>query len=435
MSTLMMSRRQAVASAFAVGLAATLAACGGSKPGGASSSGATAWVLTGGPEQTFRDSFERWNAAHADQQIATEYFANDAYKEKIRTAVGAGNAPTLLYNWAGGTLADYVANSQVADLTASTADAQSRVIPALLDVGKVDGKVYALPNNNTQPVLFYYSKPAFEAVGAELPRTWDDLLALIPVFTKAGYIPFAEAGASQWPYLMWIQYLTDRIGGPEAFNKVVAGESGAWSDPAFTDALTRIQDMVRAGGLGDAYASVTADSGADLALVHTGKAAMLLQGSWVYANFLNDAPDFMSAGSLGYMTFPAVDGGKGDASNITGNPANYWSVSTSGGEDVQRTATDYLNEELYNEQYVQALVDAGTIPASLDAETVIEASEHAEYLAFGYDLVKNAGNFQMSWDQALPPAQAQALLENLSQIFLLQQTPEEFVDKMNATLA
>ena len=107
--------------------------------------------------------------------------------------MGTGNAPTLLYNWAGGTLADYVANSQVADLTASTADAQSRVIPALLDVGKVDGKVYALPNNNTQPVLFYYSKPAFEAVGAELPRTWDDLLALIPVFTKAGYIPFAEA--------------------------------------------------------------------------------------------------------------------------------------------------------------------------------------------------------------------------------------------------
>ena len=40
----------------------------------------------------------------------------------------------------------------------------------------------------------------------------------------------------------------------------------------------------------------------------------------------------------------------------------------------------------------------------------------------------------MSWDQALPSAQAQELLTNLSQIFLLQITPEEFVEKMNATL-
>ena len=435
MNKLVITRRQACVGLFAAGVAATLAACGGSKPGGAGGAGATAWVLTGGPEQTFRDSFDRWNKAHPDAQFSTEWFANDAYKEKIRTAVGAGNAPTLLYNWAGGTLADYVANRQVADITGSTAAAQSRIIPALLEAGKVEGNVYALPNNNTQPVLFYYSKPVFEEVGAEVPATWDDLMALIPKLKEAGYIPIAEAGASQWPYLMWIQYLTDRIGGPGVFRQIVAGEVNAWSDPAIVQALTKIQDMVKAGGLGDSYGSVDADSGADIALIHTGKAAMLLQGSWVYANFLTDAPEFMSAGKLGYATFPAVDGGKGDASNITGNPANYWSVSTSGDEAVQTTATDYLNEELHSEDYVKALVDAGTIPAALDAEAIIEASDNAEYLSFGYELVKNAENFQMSWDQALPPAQAQELLTNLSQVFLLRQTPEEFVEKMNATLA
>ncbi|QPL05076.1 MULTISPECIES: extracellular solute-binding protein [Actinomyces] len=432
MSTLMMSRRHALGGVFALGLAATLAACGGSRPGAGGR--ANAWALTGGPEQTFRDSFDRWNAAHADQQIATEYFANDAYKEKIRTAVGAGNAPTLLYNWAGGTLLDYVNNGQVIDLTEVTAAAQDRIIPSILEVGKVDGKVYALPNNNAQPVLLYYSKPVFEKVGATVPTTWDEVMALIPVLKEAGYIPFAEAGASQWPYLMWIQYLTDRIGGPEAFNAVVAGEAGAWSHPAFAEALTKIQDMVKAGGLGDSYGSVDADSGADIALIHTGRAAMLLQGSWVYANFLKDAPDFMAADSLGYATFPAVTGGAGDASNITGNPANYWSVSA-GDEAAQKIVIAYLNEELHNDSYVKALVDGGTIPPSRDAEAVIRASEHADYLSFGYDLVKNAGNFQMSWDQALPSAQAQELLTNLSQVFLLQQTPEEFVQKMNAALA
>ena len=115
--------------------------------------------------------------------------------------------------------------------------------------------------------------------------------------------------------------------------------------------------------------------------------------------------------------------------------SNFWSVSTSGEQSAQQTATDYLNEELFNDDYVKALVDGGTIPAALGAEEVIKASDNAEYLSFGYELVKNAANFQMSWDQALPSAQAQELLTNLSRIFLLQQTPEEFVKKMNGTLA
>jgi len=435
MYQLKISRRQMTGGMLAAGAAGLLAACG-NRPGSTSSAGngATAWVLTGGPEQTFRDSFERWNSAHTDRQIATEWFANDAYKEKIRTAVGAGNAPTLLYNWAGGTLADYVANEQVVDLTETTAAAQERIVPSLLDPGKIEGKVYALPNNNAQPVMLYYSKPAFEAIGAQPPTTWDELLELVPEFTAAGYIPFAEAGSSQWPYLMWIEYLTDRIGGAEPFARIVAGEKDAWSDPAITGALEKIQELVRAGGFGNSYGSVDADSGADIALIHTGKAAMILQGSWVYANFLTDAPDFMSDGNLGYMDFPSVAGGTGDLSNIVGNPANYWSVASNGSQEAQQIAIDYLNEELYNEAYIEALVTGGTIPAALDADDAIAASEHAEYLAYGYDMVKNAGSFTQSWDQALSSAAAQELLTNLSQIFLLQLEPEQFVANMNATL-
>lgn len=430
-----LSRRRVLGGALAVGLAATLTACGGKKPGQtAAGDGTTCWFLTGGSEQTFKDSFDRWNKAHSDKKIETEYFANDAYKEKIRTAVGAGNAPSLLYNWAGGTLADYVANSQVIDITDSTKDVQARCIPSVLEVGQVDGKQYALPNNNCQPVILYYSKPAFEKIGAQPPKTWDELMALVPKFAEAGYIPLAEAGSSGWPYLMWIEYLVDRIGGEQVFANIVAGKADAWSDPAVAEALTKIQDLVKAGGFGDAYGSVVADSNADVALVHTGKAAMILQGAWVYATFLQDAPDFMSAGSLGYAEFPSVEGGKGDASNIVGNPANYWSVSA-GDEAAQQTVIDYLNEELFSDEYVKSLVDGGMIPAAQGAEDVIAASNDAEYLGFGYDMVKNAKSFTMSWDQALPAAQAQELLTNLSQIFLLQQTPEEFVEKMNATLA
>ena len=45
-----------------------------------------------------------------------------------------------------------------------------------------------------------------------------------------------------------------------------------------------------------------------------------------------------------------------------------------------------------------------------------------------------APNFQQSWDQALSPAQAEALLNNIDQLFLLKITPEQFATAMNATI-
>ena len=48
-------------------------------------------------------------------------------------------------------------------------------------------------------------------------------------------------------------------------------------------------------------------------------------------------------------------------------------------------------------------------------------------------MVKAAPSFQLSWDQALPADQAQALLSNLSQVFLKQESPQEFADAMGGS--
>src|SRR5690606_13025063 len=83
-----------------------LAATGcGRQPG---ASGATAWALTGGSEDATKASFKAFNADHPDAKITVEWFANDAYKEKIRTSVGSGNAPTLVFGWGGAQLSSYV---------------------------------------------------------------------------------------------------------------------------------------------------------------------------------------------------------------------------------------------------------------------------------------------------------------------------------------
>lgn len=429
--------RRAGAVVAAVSVAAVLAACGGGKqPGGpaAGGDGLSAWALTGGTEDVFRAQFDAWNADHPDDEIAVEWFANDAYKEKIRTAVGAGNSPTLIYGWSGGTLADYVANDAVVDLGDAAAELDERLIPSVAANGEVDGTTYAVPNTHTQPVVMYYNQEVLDAAGVEVPTTYDELLDAVGTLKDEGTIPIALAGQSVWPELMWIQYLTDRIGGPEVFQAVLDGEEGAWSDPAIVEATTKIQELVDAGAFGDSFGSVNADQNADTALVHTGKAAFVLQGSWVYPNFLEAAPDLVESGGLGYTTFPTVEGGAGDPANIVGNPSNFWSVSADATPEAQEAAKEYISTEVLSDDVVDDLLEIGAVPPITGLEDKIAEQADSDHPSFVYGLVRDAPHFQLSWDQALPAAQSQALLDNLSQLFLGQIDPQQFSTAMDATL-
>src|SRR5699024_2205183 len=162
---------------------------------------------------------------------------------------------------------------------------------------------------------------------------------------------------------------------------------------------------------------------------------MLLQGSWVYGTFKQDAPDFVADGKLGFLNFPAIDGGAGDPANVVGNPANYWSVSADADEAVQELAIQYLSEYNLNQAMVDDLLAMGAIPAVAGLADSVGRPDDDDFLAFAYHMVLTAPHFQLSGDQAPDPAPAQELLHNLARIFLGEIQPEEFVATMNATLS
>ncbi|WP_104140311.1 extracellular solute-binding protein [Arthrobacter sp. ZGTC131] len=432
--------RTAVMAISAAALSVSLAACGSSGPAGSTSAGsgtATMWGLTGGNQPVLQKSIEAWNSAHSDKTIKLDFFANDAYKTKVRTAVGAGEGPTFIYGWGGGVLKSYVDAGQVEDLSdfiKENPKVKDRYLPSVLKNGELDGKTYALPNNNVQPVVLYYNKEVFNKVGAEAPKTWDELMALVPKFKEAGIAPFSLGGQSKWPDLMWLEYLVDRIGGPEVFANIAANKPDAWSDPAVVEALTKIQELVDAGGFVNGFSSIAADSSADQALLYTGKAAMILQGGWIYQGMKKDAGDFVTSGKLGFTTFPTVEGGKGDPANVVGNPSNFWSISSKATQEEKDAALEYVKDGMFTDANVQDLINSGAVPVVQGIESKLEASPDKEFLTYVYGMAKNAPDFTLSWDQALTPAQGDAMLTNLDQIFLKKITPEQFVSTMNATI-
>ncbi|CAL9281378.1 extracellular solute-binding protein [Streptomyces labedae] len=433
-----LSRRTLLGLAAAVPVSAALAACGGSS-GPGKGGAATYWYLNGQPQEGVRaGAVDTFNKAHPDTQIEDTTYQNDAYKTKIKTAIGAGQAPTVIWGWGGGTLRAYAEAGQVEDLTPwfdENPDVKKGLFPSSFGAATVDGRIYAMPCETVQPIILYYNKRVFDRVKVDPPETWDDIMALVPKFNAKGIAPFALGGQSRWTNMMWLEFLFDRIGGPEVFQAAIEGEKNAWSHPDAIKALTALQDLVKADGFVKGFSSITADSNADQALLYTDRAAMMLHGAWSYGIQKADGGDFVSSDSLGFMTFPAVEGGKGDLSNTVGNPAQYLSVSAKASAEQKKIAKDFFATGVLQEEEVKQWIGNGSVPIRLGTEKLLAASDNAEFLQFTYDIASKAKVFVQSWDQALSPTAAETLLDNIVKLFQLSISPQQFASNLNAVTA
>lgn len=433
-----LSRRTLLSLAAGIPVSAALAACGSSGPGKSGGGGATYWYLNGQPQEGVRaGAVDAFNKAHPDGQIEDTTFQNDAYKTKIKTAIGAGQAPTIIWGWGGGTLRTYAKAGQVEDLTSwfdENAEVKKRLFPGSFGAATVDGKIYAMPCETVQPIFLYYNKRAFDRIGEKPPESWEDIMSLVPKFNKEGIAPFSLGGQSRWTSMMWLEFLFDRIGGPEVFQAVIEGEKDAWSNPDSIKALTAVQDLVKADGFIKGFSSITADSNADQALLYTDKAAMMLHGAWSFGIQQAEGGDFVSSGSLGYMNFPGVEGGKGDLSNTVGNPAQYLSISSKASDEEKKIAREFFAKGVLQDAEVKGWIDNGAVPVRLGTEKLLASSDNSDFLQFNYDVASKAKTFVQSWDQALSPTAAEALLDNIAKLFQLSVSPKQFATNMNAVI-
>jgi raffinose/stachyose/melibiose transport system substrate-binding protein len=435
-----LSRRNFLGLTAGAAGAAALAACGSSGPsgaGGSSSSGASYWSLSGPPgEPIRRAAVDRFNKANPKTKITSTFLQNDAYKQKIKTAIGAGQAPTMIWGWGGGGLKSYVEASQVVDLTdwfGQNAAVKDKILPTSFGAATVNGKIYAMPIETVQPIVLFYNKKVFDKVGVQPPQSWGEIMALVPKFNAAKIAPFSLGGQSRWTNMMWLEFLLDRTAGSDVFNRVFAGEKDAWSDPAVLDMLTKVQDLVKANGFVTGFSSITADSNADQALLYTGKAAMMLHGSWSYGIQQANGGDFVKSGGMGWMNFPPVEGGKGDPSNTVGNPGQYLSISSKASGAAQDIAKKFFSTTLVDNDEKAGWVKSGGVPVLTNSDSLYTGDD-AQYLKDMSAIASKAKVFAQSWDQALPPTAAETLLDNIAKLFQLQISPQQWVDSMNGVI-
>lgn len=422
------SRRWVLGAGATALLTTGLTACGSG--GGAGGGGTiTAFVYGDDAVKVQQAAVERFNGSAAAERaggtVKLEKVPGSDYSPKLRTAMGSPSAPDVFFNWGGGSIRAYEEAGALVDLTGTIADdpvLRNGFLPSVLAAGDLAGRHYGIPMRGMQPVILFYNKSVFAEQRLRPPTTWDQLLDVNAKLRRANITPFALGGSDIWPELMWLEYLVDRIGGPEVFRRVQEGDAQGWGDPAFLKAAEMVRELVDGGAFGDKFTSVSYVNGGAPAVFAKGRAAMHLMGSWEYSTQLGKFPGFARQ-HLGWAAFPKVEGGTGDVGNVVGNPTNYWSVNArTRNKDL---AIAFLKEAA-SEAYTKDLIALGDVPATSNAARLLGSAPNPAYATFQYEMVRRAPAFTLSWDQALGDLGSPMLTE-IGKLFAGKSSPAAFV--------
>ncbi|MFD0316782.1 ABC transporter substrate-binding protein [Streptomyces flavalbus] len=425
------SRRWVLGAGATTLLGAGLTACGSGDSSGGGGGTLTAFVYGDDAVKVQQAAVDRFNksaaAKKAGGKIKLERIPGSDYSPKLRTAMGSPSAPDLFFNWGGGSIKPYKEANKIVDLTEIIEDDKTLkdgFLPSVLSAGDLDGRHYGIPMRGMQPVILFYNKAVFEEHKLQPPTTWDQLLDNNAKLKKAGITPFALGGSDTWPELMWLEYLVDRIGGEQVFRRIQNGDFEGWGDPAILKAAELVKELVDDGAFGSKFTSVSYVNGGAPAVFAKGKAAMHLMGSWEYSTQLGKFPDFAKK-NLGWATFPSVEGGTGDISNVVGNPTNYWSIHS---RARNKDAAIAFLKECASQQYAKDLVANGDVPTTSNAALLLNNAPNPEFAKFQYEMVEKATAFTLSWDQALGDELGTKMHTEISKLFAGKSSPQQFVD-------
>lgn len=186
-----------VGGALVLASAFTLAACGNngnnSSNGGDSSSNdenkapveLTFWHAMNGPHQEeITKLVTAFNDSQDDYKVVEQNQGNyDTLQQSIMAAGASGDLPTLA-QITPGNAPDYAKNGLLIALddlmTGDTGFSQEElddIYPGFLDSSKYDGKTYAFPFSKSTRIM-YYNQSILDEYDVEVPKTWDEVVAL-----------------------------------------------------------------------------------------------------------------------------------------------------------------------------------------------------------------------------------------------------------------
>ena len=321
--------RVLLATGMLAAIAVPLAACAGGDDGGGSADGGGTdgeafTVMSANENAALRDQLDALaaDACSAENEALPLEHRTIAQADTVQQVTLLASQDALPSHFIAGTAqvrpdGDLGAGGLVMDYEEAFKEAGiwDNILPAAAStVQNVYGQMVSMPYQYNLEGI-WYNREIFDELGLEEPQTYDELLEVIDATAAAGYVPLAQAGADGWPLTRLMGLYLFRTIGPDAMEMIRDGEASL-TDPEYVAGAQALQDLALSGAFGDGFISRPGD--AATALLMSGDAAMKYDGTWLLSN-VNSDENLVGAENIGFMPFPAVEGGAGD---IDQYPAN-----------------------------------------------------------------------------------------------------------------
>ena len=302
------------------------------------------------------DTFEK---ANPDIDIDYEMLYDEAYHQKVVARLAAGDIPDLAYM---GADARWGAPWKEAGQQFDHRDVidwnyyDASLVPPM----GPNGEVFEIPlgTSNITTVLFMNEK-LMQSLGLSAPKTYADLVAMVPVARKAGIEVVGIDGADGWAWgSCLMSTIIARISGdPQWVSKAVAGQY-KFTDKAFVDSLAFLEKMVKDGVISSK--SVLIDYGANVSNYSNGKALFMVQGQWVAGGIEN--PEV--ANNTAMLAWPTLPGEKpGNEGSVAAAIQVGYGLTKSGASDpaVRDAALKFIQYFYSEPETTQRLRDGAIV--------------------------------------------------------------------------
>jgi len=316
----------------------------------------------------FEKAIELWEAENPNIQINMVNTTDAAYKTKLKTAMGAGQLPDIIFSWIGtASHKPLVDAGLVIDMRPYMEQGGwlEEYSPASIASVTYDGGIYAtMTMAGARTVANFYRSDIFKQVGLGepdplKPPAWDKYKSILQKLMGSGVTPYAFGNREKWPGSFWFMFFLDRIGGADAYpNAADADGTGSFTDSPFIEAGRRIQELVKMGAFGEGFNGRSHEDGSPMALLYRGDAAMMLQGDWIYGNFKKQDPE--TAAVTKTFPFPVVPGGVGNPLNTIGAPGGQ-ALSVSKSSDHIEEAVEFLRFISTDDRIQEMIVKSGVL--------------------------------------------------------------------------
>ncbi|QUH30295.1 ABC transporter substrate-binding protein [Vallitalea guaymasensis] len=368
-------------------------------------------------EEIYKEAVARFENKYPNVTVKTFQARSSAYKQKLPIALSGNDAPDVFFTWGGGWLKRFADEGHVLEITDKLDTSRFKDLAMVNCVN--DDKVFGAPLGIDIGVVFY-NKEIFEKHNLQVPKTYEELKSVMSTLRENEVIPFVLANQPKWPGSFWYMYLVDRLGGEEAFDKAFKRDGGSFNSQPFVEAGEYIQDLVDAKAFNDGYNGLPYDAGTARQLLYTDRAAMMLLSNTFINLVRKEAPDYEE--KVGMFPFPTMPNGKGDENNLVGIAAPVWSISS--GCEHPDLALELINELTSVETATEYSNRTGSQTAIKDIKTEDPVVQQL------MDMLNNANNLQMVYDQTLVPELAQKHLETTQEVFGFMKTPQEAADEV-----